>query len=91
MSVMAEAIEQCSAQAMHQRLGMSRWLMAAGLIALNAGQWNMKLMSAKQHHSTLNLDAERRGVVPLGIRPKLNELHAQRKCHGEVTKKKPDW
>ena len=30
-------------------------------------------------------------VVPGGIRPKLNELHARCKCHGEVTKKKPDW
>ena len=31
------------------------------------------------------------GVVPRGIRLKLNELHARCKCHGEVTKKKPDW
>ena len=27
------------------------------------------------------------GVVPGEIRPKLNELHARYKCHGEVTKK----
>ena len=31
------------------------------------------------------------GVVPGGIRPKLNELHARCKCNGEVTKKKTDW
>ena len=31
------------------------------------------------------------GVVQGGIRPKLNELHARCKCHGKVTKKKPDW
>ena len=30
-----------------------------GLIALNVGQWDMKLMSAKQHYSALNLDPER--------------------------------
>ena len=33
--------------------------MAAGLIALNEGQWNMKLMSAKQHYTALNRDPER--------------------------------
>ena len=57
--MMAEAIEQWSAQAKHQRHGMSRLVMAAGLIALNVGQWDMKLMSAKQHYSALNLDPER--------------------------------
>ena len=31
------------------------------------------------------------GVIPGGIRPKLNELHARCKCHGEVTKKKSEW
>ena len=30
--------------------------MAAGHIALNVGQWHIKLMSAKQHCSALNLD-----------------------------------
>ena len=30
------------------------------------------------------------GVVTGEIRPKLNELHARCKCHGEVTKKKPN-
>ena len=64
--------------------------MAAGLIDLNVGQWDMKLMSAKQHYNALNLDQEREGVVLGGIRPKLNELHSRCKCHGEVTKKKPD-
>ena len=56
---MAEAIEQWSAQAKHQRHGMSRLVMAAGLIALNVGQWDMKLMSAKQQYSALNLHPER--------------------------------
>ena len=65
--MMAEAIEQWSAQATHQRHGMSRWAMAAGLIALNAGQWDMKLMSAKQHYSALNLDpARERGAWSWG-------------------------
>ena len=68
--------------------------MAAGLIALHVGQWNMKLMSAKQHFSALNLDPERGGGGGAwfrgGIQPKLNEQHARCKCHGEVTKKKPD-
>ena len=31
------------------------------------------------------------GVVSGGIQPKLNELHARSKCHGEVTKRKPKW
>ena len=88
--MMAEAMEQWSALAKRQRHGVSRLVMAAGLIALNVGQWDMKLTSAKQHYSALNLDPERGGVVPGGISPKLNELHAQCKCHGEVTKKKPD-
>ena len=88
---MAEAGEQWSALAKHQRHRMSRLVMAAGPIALNVGQWGMKLMSAKQHYSALNLDPERGVVVPGGIRPKLNELHARCKCHREVTKKKPDW
>ena len=57
--MMAEVIEQWSAQAKHQRHRMSRLVMAAGLIALNVGQWNMKLMSAKQHYSAHNLDPER--------------------------------
>ena len=35
--MMAEAIEQWSAQAKHQRHGMSRLVMAAGLIALQPG------------------------------------------------------
>ena len=87
---MAETIEQWSAQAKHQRHGMSRLVIAAGLIALNVGQWDIKLMSAKQHYSVLNLDPERGGVVPKGIRPNLNELRARCKCHEEVTKKKPD-
>ena len=56
--MMGEAIEQWSAQAKHQRHGMSRLAMAAGLIALNVGQWDMKLMSVKQHYSALNLDPE---------------------------------
>ena len=89
--MMAEAIEQWSAQAKHQRHGMSRLVMAAGVIALNVGQWDMKLMSEKQHYSAVNLDPERGSVVPRGIRPRLNELHARCKCHGEVTKKKPNW
>ena len=89
--MMAEAIEQWSALAKRQLYGMSRLVMAAGLTALNVGQSDMKLMSAKQHYSALNLDPERGGVVPGGIRPKLNELHARCKCHGEVTKKKTDW
>ena len=56
---MPEAIEQWSAQAKHQRHRMSRLVMATGLIALNVGQRDMKLMSAKQHYSALNLDPER--------------------------------
>ena len=59
--MMAEAIEQCSAQAKHQRHGMSRLVMAAGFTALNVGQWDMKLTSAKQHYSALNLDPNRGG------------------------------
>ena len=55
--MMAEAIEQWSARAKHQRHGMNRLVMADGLIALNVGQWDMKLMSAKQHYSDLNLDS----------------------------------
>ena len=58
---MPESIEQWSAQAKHQRHGISRLIMAGGLIALNVGQCDMKLMSAKQHYSTLNLDSEREG------------------------------
>ena len=58
---MAEAIEQWSTQAKHQRYGVSRLVMAATLIASNVGQWDMKLMSAKQHYSALNLDPERGG------------------------------
>ena len=85
---MAEAIEQWSALAKHQRHGTSRLVMAAGLTALNVGQLDMKLISAKQHYSALNLDRKQRGVVPGGIRPKLNELHARCKCHREGTKKK---
>ena len=57
--MMAEAIEQWSAQAKHQRHGISRLVIAAGLIALNVGQWDMKLMSAKQHYRALILDPER--------------------------------
>ena len=60
--MMAEAIELWSAQAKHQRHGMSRLVMATGLITLNVGQWDMKLMSAKQHYSVLNLDPDRRGA-----------------------------
>ena len=60
----AEAIEQWSAIAKHQRHRISRLVMAAGLIALNVGRWDMKLMSAKQHYSALNLDPEPGGVVP---------------------------
>ena len=81
---------ECPAQAKHQRHGMSRLVMTAGLIALNVGQWDMKLMSEKQHNSAFNLDPERGGVVPGGIRPKLNELHARCKCHGEVTTKEAE-
>ena len=73
LSVMAEVIEQWSALAKHQRHRMSRLVMAAGLIALNVGQWDMKLMSAKQHYSALNLDPERGDVVPGG-----NPTQAQR-------------
>ena len=51
--MMAEAIEQWSALAKHQRHGMSRLVVAAGLIALHVGQWDMKLMSSKQHYSAL--------------------------------------
>ena len=69
----------------------SRLVMAAGLIALDVGQWNMKLTSANQHYSALNLDPERDDVIPWGIRPKLNELHARCKCQEEGTKKKPNW
>ena len=61
---MAEATELWNAQAKHQRHGMSRLVMAAGLIALNAEQWDMKLMSAKQHYSALYLDLVWGGVVP---------------------------
>ena len=84
--MMAEAIEQWSAQAKHQRHEMSHFVMAAGLIALNVGQWDIKLMCAKQRYSALNLDPERGVVAPEGIRLKLNELHARCKCRGEVTK-----
>ena len=52
-------MEQWSALAKRQRHGVSRLVMAAGLIALNVGQWDMKLTSAKQHYSALNLDPER--------------------------------
>ena len=38
--------------------------MATDLVALNVGQWDMKLMSAKQHYSALSLDPERGDVVP---------------------------
>ena len=31
------------------------------------------------------------GVVPGEIQTRLNKLHTRCKCHGEVTKKKPDW
>ena len=55
------------------------------------GNGDMKLMSAKQQCSALNLDPERGGVVLGGILPKLNKLHARCKCHEEVTKKKSDW
>ena len=41
--------------------------MAAGLIALNVGQGDMKLMSAKQHYSALKLDPGRGGRGPGGI------------------------
>ena len=64
--MMAEAIEQWSAKAKHQRHVMSCLVMAVGLIALNVGQWYMKPMSAKQHYSALNLDPERRGRGPGG-------------------------
>ena len=57
--MMAGAREQWSAQAKHQRHGTNRLVLAAGRIALNLGQWNMKLMSAKQHYSALNVDPER--------------------------------
>ena len=70
--MMAQAIEW-SAQAKHQRHGISRLVMAAGLIALNVGKWDMKLMSAKQHYSALNLDPERGGRGPGG-----NPTQAQR-------------
>ena len=56
--MMAEAIDQWSALTKHQHHEMSRLVMAAGVIALNVGQWDMKLMSAKQHYSALNLDPE---------------------------------
>ena len=56
--MMAEAIQQWSTKPKHQRHRMSCLVMAAGLIALNVGQWDMKLMSAKQHYSALNLDSE---------------------------------
>ena len=65
--------------------------MAAGFFAVNVGQWDMKLMSAKQHYSALNLDPAGGGVVPERIQLKLNELQARCKCHGKVTKKKPNW
>ena len=72
--MMAEVKEQWSAPAKHQCHGMSRLVMAVGLIALNVGQWDMKLMSAKQHYSALNLDLVRDGGLVQGvIRPKLNE------------------
>ena len=64
--MMAKAIEQWSALAKHQRHGMSRLVTAAGLIALNVGQCDMKLMSGKQHYSALNLDPERGGRGPGG-------------------------
>ena len=60
--VMAMAIEL----AKHQRQGMSRLVMAAGLIALNVGQWDMKLMSAKQHYSALYLNLQRGGAWSRG-------------------------
>ena len=71
--MIAEAIEQWRAQAKRQRHGMSRLVMAAGLIALNVGQCDVKLMSAKQHYSALNLDPERGGRGPGG-----NPIQAQR-------------
>ena len=85
--MMAEAIEQWKAQARRQRHGMSRLVIVAGLIALNVEQWDIRLMSAEQHYSALNLDPERGSGVSGGIQPKLNELHTRCKCHGEVTKK----
>ena len=90
---MAKAIEQWSAQTQHQRHGMSCLVMAAGLIALNVGQWDMKLMSEKQHYSALNLDPERGG----GRRGRgENPTQAQRvACAMQVPRrsdeKKPDW
>ena len=59
--MMTEAIEQWSARAKHQRHGMSRLVMAAGLVALYVEQWDIKLMSAKEHYSALNLDPEQGG------------------------------
>ena len=52
---------------------MNHVVVAAGFIALNVGQWDMKLMSAKQHYSALNLDPERGGRGPGG-----NPTQAQR-------------
>ena len=57
--------------------------MAAGLIALNVGQWDMKLMSAKQHYSALNMDPERGGRGPGG-----DPIQAQRvACAMQVPRK----
>ena len=45
--VIAEAIEQWSAQAKHRHHGKSRLVMAAGLIALNVGQWGHEAYECK--------------------------------------------
>ena len=64
--MMTEAIEQWSAQAKHQRHGMSRLVMAAGLIVLNVGQWDMKLSRLQWISGKIqrNLETDVEEVMP---------------------------